>query len=145
MLPGTYPEGWGRVYFNLISYSSQVNLLRLRTATDGSLAYAYVNTAGQLALRNDAGATTQVSATTVGAGWHALELHGLVNGASGALEVWLDGARISDLSGTANLGTVLIGRLQIGEVQSGRTYHVIFDDAAFNTTQVGLAAGGRAP
>jgi hypothetical protein len=145
VLPTTYAEGWGRVYFNLVSYTSQVNLLRLRTSTDGSLAYVYVTTAGKLALRNDAGATTQTSATSVGAGWHALELHGLVNGASGALEVWLDGARIADLSGTANLGTTPIGRLQIGEVQSGRTYDVIFDDAAFNTTRVGLMAGGPAP
>src|SRR5262249_47268123 len=125
------------IYFNLLSYSSQVNLLRFRTAADGSIAYLYVDTAGKLNLRNDVGALAYTSSTTVGSGWHSLELHATINGAAGATEVWLDGTRISALSVTTNLGTTAIGRLQIGEVQSGRTYNVVFDDAAFNTQRIG--------
>ena len=39
-LPSTYTNGYGRIYFNLLSYTSQVNLLRFRTAADGSMAYS---------------------------------------------------------------------------------------------------------
>jgi hypothetical protein len=59
-------------------------------------------------------------------------------GPSSTIEVWLDGNRINDLSITTNLGTNLIGRLQIGDVNSGRTYNVIFDDVIFDTQQIGL-------
>ena len=31
-----------------------------------------------------------------------------------------------------------IGKLQIGEVQSGRTYNLILDDAAFDIQRIGL-------
>jgi len=136
-LATSYNEGYARIYFNLVSYSSQVNLLRYGTSTDTSLAYLFVSTTGKLSLRNDIVATTLTSATSVGSGWHALEFHVVINGASSTTEVWLDGVRVNDLSNTTNLGTSLIGRLQIGEVQSGRTYNVIFDDVVFNIQQIG--------
>jgi hypothetical protein len=103
-----------------------------------SIAYLFVNTSGKLGLRNDVNATTLTSTTSVGSGWHALEFHIVINGASSTTEVWLDGTRINDLSITTNLGTTSIGRLQIGEVMSGRTYNVIFDDVIFDTQPVGL-------
>ena len=133
----TYSNGYARVYFNIVSASSQVNLLRFRTAADGSIGYLGVNTAGKLLLGNDTGGAVTTSATSPGAGWHALELHMIINGASGTVEVWLDGVRINDLSMTANLGSTLIGKMQIGEVQNARTYNVMFDDAAFGTTRIG--------
>jgi hypothetical protein len=136
-LPSTYTEGYARIYFNLVSYTSQVNLLRYRTSADVSIAYLFVNTSGKLGLRNDTAATTTTSTTSVGSGWHALEFHVLINGASSTTEVWLDGTRVNDLSIPANLGTGLIGRLQIGEVMTGRTYNVIFDDVIFDTQQIG--------
>jgi iron/zinc purple acid phosphatase-like protein C/fibronectin type III domain protein/calcineurin-like phosphoesterase family protein len=136
-LSTNYTDGYGRVYFNLVSYSSQVNLLRYRTSADVSIAYLFVNTSGKLGLRNDVNATTLTSTTSVGSGWHALEFHVLINGASSTTEVWLDGIRINDLSITTNLGTGLIGRLQIGEVMSGRIYDVLFDDVIFDTQQIG--------
>jgi hypothetical protein len=138
-LPATYADGFGRVYFNLKSASSQVNLLRFRTASDGSLGYVFVTPTGQVGLRNDVAATTTMSSAVAGAGWHAIELHMTVNGTSSAIEVWLDGVRLGDVSPSAvNLGTTPIGRMQIGEVQSGRTYDVVFDDAAFSLARVGL-------
>jgi hypothetical protein len=36
-----------------------------------------------------------------------------------------------------NLGTASISEFQIGEVQTGRTYDVVFDDAAFGTQRIG--------
>jgi hypothetical protein len=54
------------------------------------------------------------------------------------IEVWLDGVRVDALSSVTNLGTAGVGRLQLGEVQSGRTYQVVFDDAAFGIQRIGL-------
>ena len=138
-LPSTYADGYGRVYFNVKSTSSQVNLLRFRTASDGSLGYAFVTPTGQVGLRNDVAATTTTSATVAGPGWHAVELHMTISGASSTVEVWLDGNRLADLSSTStNLGATPIGKIQVGEVQSARTYDVVFDDAAFALQRVGL-------
>jgi fibronectin type 3 domain-containing protein len=138
-LPSGYTDAYSRVFFNLQSMSSQVNLLRHRTAADTSIAYVFVNTSGALGIRNDTTSTSLTSSTVVapGSGWHELELHTQINGSSGLLEVWLDGTRISALSSTANLGTTAIGRLQIGDAQTGRTYNVVYDDAAFGSQRVG--------
>ena len=117
-LPSTYSDAYARIYFNLKSAAAQVNLLRFRTAADGSIAYLGITTAGKLQLKNDAGAAspvTSASGVATGSGWHALEFHALL-GASGATEVWLDGVKLADLSITTNLGTTAIGKLQIGEV-----------------------------
>jgi hypothetical protein len=138
VLPSTYTDGYSRVFFNVKSASSQVNVLRHRTAADGSLAYVFVTASGQLGVRNDVGATTVTSALVVPPGWHEIELHTVINGTSSVIEVWLDGARVDALSTTtANLGTTAMGKMQIGEVAAGRTYDVVFDDAAFGTSRVG--------
>ena len=142
-LPGTYTDGYARLYFNLVNAASQVNLLRLRTAADGSLAYLGVDTGRHLLLRNDAGGATYTSVTTVtpGSGWHVLELHTRIAGTASGVEVWLDGTRVADLSRTVNLGSTPIGRLQIGEVNTGRTYDVVFDDVVFDPAPLGGESG----
>ncbi len=138
-LPAAYGDGFGRLYFNVKSASSQVNLLRFRTAADGSLGYLFVTPTGQVGLRNDVAATTTMSSAVAGAGWHSIELHMTVNGTGSSIEAWLDGVRLGDVSPSGvNLGTTPIGRLQIGEVQAGRTYDVVFDDAAFGSARIGL-------
>ena len=132
-------DGYARVYFNLKSAASQVNLLRMRAAGSVSLGYAFVTASGQLGWRNDVAATTTMSSTVVGSGWHALELHLLVNGSASISEVYLDGVRVADISAAvATLGTSPITEFQIGEVQSARTYDVVFDDAAFGSQRIGL-------
>ncbi len=138
-LATTYTDAYARIYFNIISYISQVNVLRLRTAADGSLVYLFVSTTGKLSLRNDVGLVTFTSTTSVtsGSGWHALELHCVINGTSSSTEVWLDNVKITNLSITTDIGTTPIGRLQIGEVQTARTYNVVFDDVVFNTVRIG--------
>jgi hypothetical protein len=137
-LPSTYNDAFARVWFNRLSGPDQVNLLRFRTSAGTSLGYLYLSTTGQLGFRNDTAATSTLSATIPDAGWHSLELHVTVNGTASTVQVWLDGAVIGDLGSTsANLGTVAVGQLQIGEVQTGRTYNVAFDDAAFGTTRLG--------
>ncbi len=138
-LSSAVTDGYSRIWFNVQSTSSQVNLLRHRTAADGSIAYLYLTAAGQLGLRNDVAAFSVTSSTVVapGSGWHELEMHTLVNGTSSIVDVWLDGVRIDALSITTNLGTSAVGRIQIGDVQTGRTYNVAYDDVAFGTERVG--------
>jgi chitodextrinase/ubiquinone biosynthesis protein Coq4 len=146
-LPSAYVDGYARLGFELKSQASQVNLLRFRDAAGNSIGYLYVNTAGALGFHDDALNTNTLSATTVGAGWHALELHLGINGTGGTVDVWLDNVRIADLSnvGAANLGTAPVGQLQIGEAQTARTYDVVLDDAAFGTARLGPVADGAAP
>ena len=61
-----------------------------------------------------------------------------LNGTSGVTEVWFDGVRVDELSCIANLGTTDVGRLQLGEVQSGRTDDTALDDAGFGTQRIGV-------
>jgi hypothetical protein len=136
-LPATYTDAYARIYFNLVSYSSQVNLLRFRTAGDTSLAYLFVSTAGNLGLRNDVSGITLTSGVQVSSGWHALEFHTVVNGATSQTEVWLDGVAVNELTTATDLGSQPVGRLQIGEVNTGRTYNVVIDDVAFAQQRLG--------
>jgi hypothetical protein len=50
--------------------------------------------------------------------------------------VWLDGAQVAALSGTATTSAASIGQLQIGDTGSG-TWDVLYDDAAFATGRLG--------
>ena len=55
-------DAYARVWFNLKSAASQVNLLRMRATGSVSLGYAFVTATGQLGMRNDVTATTTTSA-----------------------------------------------------------------------------------
>ena len=136
-LGGVYADGYVRVGFEVVSQASQVNLVRLRDGAGNSIGYAYVTSGGRLGFHDDATGVNTPSATIVGPGWHALELHVGINGASGVLQVWLDGASVGDVSATMDLGSAAIGILQIGETQTGQTYDVVYDDAAFGTSRLG--------
>ena len=139
-LPTTdgYMDGYARLYFNILSASSQVNLLRLRSTGDASIAYLFRNTSGKLALRCDAAAATTTSATTIGPGWHALEFRAVINGTGERNRNIVDGVKVAELSITTNLGTVPVGRVQIGDPTTARTYNVVFDDVVFDTRPIGL-------
>jgi Calcineurin-like phosphoesterase len=131
-------DGYARVWFNLKSAASQVNLLRMRASGSVSLGYVFVTATGQLGLRNDVLATTAMSSLVAAPGWHSLELHFLTNGTASVSEVWFDGTKVTDISSAlTSLGSAPVTEFQIGEVQTARTYDVVFDDAAFGTQRVG--------
>jgi hypothetical protein len=69
---------------------------------------------------------------------HSIELHTLINGTSSVIEVWFDGDRVNTLSCTTSVEPTTIGRLLLGEVQSGRSYGTAMDDAAFGTQRIGV-------
>lgn len=149
-LPSTYPDGYGRVAFDVISAAAPVNLLRLRDAAGNSIGYVYLDVTGVLGFHNDVLGTNTLSTTTPGPGWHVLELHigtdSSPGTATGSVQVWMDNTLLGSLSSSAvDVGAALIGGLQIGEVQSGRTYDVVLDAAAFGTSRLGPVADGTAP
>jgi hypothetical protein len=109
--------------------TSSVILSRLRTATGTPLVRLYVTATGKLGYRNDVSGVSTNSTTTLTQGtWHTIQLHALVNGASGHVDVWLDGTKLGALSKTEDLGTTPMGRVQLGEDLTGRTFDVAFDD-----------------
>lgn len=131
-LPSTYATGYGRVWVDIVSQSSQVDVLSLEAASGSAIASLYVTPSGQLGM--GAGGTRTVSSTKVSHGtFHELELSVTVNGTSSTTQVWLDGTLVPALSRTTNLGTSPIAQLQIGQAGGSGTYKVVFDDVAFDT------------
>ncbi len=134
-LSSSFGQGYLRSYINIQSIgNNQINLLRLRTAGGTSLGYLYVTSSGKLGLRNDIAGINVLSNSSIapGSGWHAVELHLVVNGASSTTEVWLDGVLVPELTTTGNWGTTIIGQIQIGDTLTARTYDVVYDDVAFD-------------
>ena len=145
-LPSTYADAYARVWFNIVGQTSQVNLLRLRDSTGASIGWVYVDTTGLLGFHNDATGINTLSGVSPSPGWHALELHIKIDPAAGVVEVWIDNSLVADLSGSnLNTGSSPAGAMQIGETQSGRTYDVVFDDAAFGTSRLGPEADTLPP
>jgi Bacterial Ig domain/Calcineurin-like phosphoesterase len=135
----TQPNLYYRLHFKLISQSSNVYLLKFRTATGTSILGVYVSSSGKLAYRNDAGSTTVTSTTSVTSGvWHDLQVRASINGAAGQTEIWLDGVRINDLSKTEALGSIPIGRIQLGDNSGSRTYDVALDEVVVDTSPIDL-------
>jgi hypothetical protein len=104
-----------------------VDLFRLRTATDGPIAKAFVTTSGLLAIRSDFSGVQQNSTVALGTGWHTVQLCGTV-GSSGAWTLSRDGVTVVN-AWTANTGSSPIGRIQIGDT-AAKTWTANFDDVA---------------
>jgi parallel beta-helix repeat protein len=136
-LAGTHSELFYRIRFKVISQgaSSTVNLLKLRTATGTALFGLFRNASGNLGYRNEVAAVSINSTTPISTGvWHEVQVRVRINGTSGEAETWFDGVRIASLSTVENFGTTPIGRLQVGENSSAKTYDVAFDDVVAGTS-----------
>jgi hypothetical protein len=133
------PEVYYRIRFKLISQGANtVNLLKFRTAANGSILGVYVTSSGKLGYRNDVAGVSTNTTTAVAPGvWHELQIRVRIEGASGQTETWLDGVRVAALSKAESLGTSAVGRLQLGDTSSGRTYDVAFDEITAGTTFIG--------
>ena len=144
-LGSTYPDAYARVAFKVGSLGGQWTLLRLRDTASGVGGYLFLTNTGKLAFRSDALPAATTSNQTPGPGWHTAELHLVINGASSQVQVWLDGVLVSSLSsGSIDLGSSPLGVLQIGDTGSV-TGDVLFDDAAFSTSRIGLGGDTTAP
>jgi chitodextrinase len=128
-------ELYYRLRFKLVSQGSNtVYLLRFRTGSNSSILGLYISNTGRLGYRNDvAGAsTTSSTAVTLGA-WHEIQIRVKISGTASETEVWYDGTRVDALTKTVDLGTNQVGRIQLGENATGRTYDIIFDDIVVST------------
>ena len=145
-----YYETW----FDIVSHSTNVNLLRFRNnlTGHGALVTLYVSTTGKLGLRNEfvspGVATPSTTSVTLNA-WHTLQVHVTINGLSSSTQVWLDRTPITALSLTnINLGTVPIGRLELGDpssLTSPHTFDVAFDNVVAASSLITDTAEPTAP
>ena len=62
--------------------------------------------------------------------WHTLEAHVLIAGVSSRSQIWYDGRYVSALAKTYDLGVSAIGRIQLGDSATGRSYDIAYDDIA---------------
>lgn len=132
-------ELYYRLRFKIISQASNVYLLKFRTAAGTSILGLYVSNTGRLAIRNDAAGITTTSTTNVNSGvWHDVQIRALVNGASGEIQVWLDGVPIAALNKTETLGTTPIGRIQLGDNSTGRIYDVALDNIQVSSSLIDM-------
>jgi glucose/arabinose dehydrogenase len=126
-LPTTGTDLYHRFRFNVVQQSQNVTLSKFRTAGGASIVSLYRSGSGKLCLRDDITAASFCSGSPSVGAWHTLEVHARV-GSAGLTDVWLDGTKITGLSRSLNLGTAPIGRLQVGNNQTGRTYELLLDD-----------------
>ncbi|HEX4718043.1 MAG TPA: metallophosphoesterase [Thermoleophilaceae bacterium] len=113
------------------AWTGTTALLKMRSATGGSILGVQVSSAGKLAVRDDAAATPKTisSQTLVSTGtWHTLQAHLLVAGTLSSYQVTLDGTPVAALSGTDDFGTAPVGRIQFADNSGGKTYELYFDD-----------------
>lgn len=116
------------VWFKLVQRSSTVWLTRLRTASSVTRVRVYLTSTGALAYRNEMTGQNRVSTVKVPVGgWHQLTVHAVI-GTAGSVEVSLDGVSVPGLSQAESLGTEAVGRVEIGNRPTGRTYSLVFDD-----------------
>jgi uncharacterized repeat protein (TIGR01451 family) len=120
--------------FHIVSQSTNANFLRFRTAAGAARLSVFVNSNGRLGYRNDVtGVSSTGLSTSISPGtWHTVQVHVLVNGASSQTEVWLDGTKIDELSKTEDLGTLPIGRLELGNSAINQTYDVALDELSYD-------------
>ncbi len=136
-----------RALVEVVSHAGSTPLLRVRTAGGKIVASLNVNASDKLVLKNVLTGGTRTSALGVSPGAFVdLQLHVLVNGASGVGEAWANGVRVDDISGAQDFGTAAVGQVVLGRNDTASTsMDVVFDDVIISTTFVGGGGGGTAP
>jgi Fibronectin type III domain/PASTA domain len=124
---------WYETRFNILSHTTNVNLLRFRNnlGAHNALATLFVSTTNKLGLRNDVTGvqTTSVTTSVTLNTWHLAQVYVTINGTSSSTAVWLDGTPVASLSQAGiNLNTNPIGRLELGDPTAARTFDVAFDN-----------------
>ena len=103
-------------------------LMKPRTATGTSLVKLFVSGTGKLATRNDVSGVTTTSTTTINNGtWYTARLRLVVDGASSRIDVSLNGSPVAALSKSDSFGTTQIGRIDLGDDATGKTYDALYD------------------
>jgi Calcineurin-like phosphoesterase len=127
--------------FRVASRSTAANLVRV-LSTSGSIATTGLTKDGSLSAGNDVAGTLDRSRSTIAdQQWHELQMHVLIGGADGRIDMWLDGLRLGRLSHPQDLGTAGITEMRIGDEKAGRTFDVDVDDVTTAASLVGAQDG----
>jgi hypothetical protein len=117
-----------RVHFKSLMSTRLVTLMKLKTATGLSIAAVNILSRGRLGYINAVTSTVHVSSSVVTDGrWHQVDAF-LAVGATGHIQIFLDGVLVDQISGHDDFGTAPIGLLQLGNTGLNRTYDVAFDN-----------------
>jgi hypothetical protein len=122
-----------RLRFNVQSQgATSAYLLRMRAAPNSPIMGLYIGSTGILCYRNEHALTNSCSVVSPSKGaWHTALVHVVVNGAAGTVQVWLDGTEV--IGKTDDLGTAGVGRIELGDSASGKTFDVALDDVVVDT------------
>jgi hypothetical protein len=122
-----------RLRFNVQSQAAtSMYLLRIRAAPNGPIMGLYIGSTGILCYRNEHALTNTCSSISPSKGvWHTALVHVVVNGSAGVVEVWFGGTEL--ISKTDDLGTPGVGRIELGDSASGKTFDVALDDVVVDT------------
>jgi hypothetical protein len=126
-------ELYYRLRFNVQSQgATSVYLLRTRAALNSAIMGLYIGSTGILCYRNEHALVNTCSTVSPSKGaWHTALVHLTVNGLASAVEVWLDGTKL--ITKTDDLGTAGVGRIELGDSASGKTFDVVLDDVVVDT------------
>jgi hypothetical protein len=141
-LSSTQTDLYYKVDFKLISQGANtVTLLKFRTAADGSILGVAINSNHQLIYVNDVTATSVNSGMTVTSGaWQSLEVFVHIADTASQIQVWYNNTLVGALSRTDSLGLNPVGRVQLGENSTGRTYDVALDNVFVSTAFITASA-----
>lgn len=132
-LPGSYDDLHLRIWFNAeeIPGDEWVYLMKFRTAGDDPILSLAIDDDSTLCYRPDAlyhDGRYVPDIHVVQGRWHELQARLHVEGSYSWVEVWYDGRFVADLNNSHFLGNDPIGRIQIGESLSARSFDVRFDN-----------------
>jgi Fibronectin type III domain/Calcineurin-like phosphoesterase len=118
------------LWFKVVSLGANVvDVAKLRTGSGAALLTVFVSPTGVLGYQNNVTTVSTYSTAAVSSGgWHKLQVRTVINGASSQVSTWLDDQPVGELTKTESLGTTGVGRVQIGENITGRTYDLALDD-----------------
>lgn len=133
-LPGSYNELWAGAWVYVASHASTVKLFALRPVGQRSID-VYVDQRNRVSVRNNIGATTIYSATTLAnGGWHRVVLHAKIGAGTGSFGVSVDGVAVPGLDRTGqNVGSLAFGELRLGDTATAATFDVVIDDVVVST------------
>jgi hypothetical protein len=134
-LPGSYNELWAGAWVYVASHASTVKLFALRPVGQRSID-VYVDQRNRVSVRNNIGATTIYSTTTLAnGGWHRVVLHAKIGAGTGSFDVSVDGVSVPALNRTGqNVGSLAFGELRLGDTATAAIFDVVIDDVVVSTT-----------
>ncbi|MDQ3986411.1 MAG: hypothetical protein M3280_07935, partial [Actinomycetota bacterium] len=134
-LPTDQQDAFYSLRFKIVRKTTKnLYLIKQRSRAGAFISGTYISGNGYLVFRNGVTAKSNTSKVFVTNGiWHELQLR-VRTGASGAVEVWLDDARIDSLSRAESLGNAAVGSIAIGDSATGNSFEVLFDDVSVATT-----------